>query len=519
MNTSETTSREPATSTGTVALRADGLARSFGETRALRSCTIELRAGEVHAVVGENGSGKSTLVKILAGVLSPDQGTLTVDGRQLARISSPARARAIGIASVFQEILVVEPQSVLDNVWLGADGVFKYRVPEDVKRERATRVLTALLGHPLDLDRTVEELELSERQVVVISRALVQDPRVLILDESTSALDVSTRDRLFAEVRRRCADGTAVVFISHRMDELQEIADRSTVLRNGEVVATLERAQATPARLLQLMSERSEIEARERRVRRTTDRVVLRLDGVVLRGASEPLAIDVHAGEIVGVAGLEGHGQERFVRTLAGLDQPESGRVLRVLDGRDVAIGSQAEAARQRVAYVPRDRKTEGIFEPLSILDNFSLPTIDRDATAGVVSERRRRGRFRTYVDQLKIRYGSPTNRITTLSGGNQQKIVIARWLATEPEIVILNDPTRGVDAGTKGDIYALLDGLTSSGVAVVMLSTEVEEHVTLMDRVLVFHEGRVFAELEGERLTRERLVAGFFGQVGSDDA
>jgi ABC-type sugar transport system ATPase subunit len=519
MTTPETTTGESVAQAGRVTLRGEGLARSFGETRALREASIELRAGEVHAVVGENGSGKSTLVKILSGVLPPDRGTLTMDDRQLTRISSPAVARRLGIAAVFQEVLVVDPQSVLDNVWLGADGVFKHRIPEGVKRERASRVLTALLGAPLDLDRPVEELELSERQVVVIARALVQEPRVLILDESTSALDVSTRDRLFAEVRRRCAEGAAVVFISHRMDELQEIADRSTVLRNGEVVGTLERSEATPARLLQLMTAREEAEARERRVRTATDRVVLRLDDIVLRGATRPISIDVHAGEIVGVAGLEGHGQERFVRTLAGLDEPARGRVLRVEDGRETSISSQAEAARRGVAYVPRDRKTEGIFEPLSILDNFALPTIGRDATAGVVSERHRRGRFREYVDLLKIRYGSASNRITTLSGGNQQKVVIARWLATEPDVVILNDPTRGVDAGTKSDIYALLDRLTTAGAAIVMLSTEVEEHVTLMDRVLVFHEGHVFVELEGDALTSERLVAGFFGQREPADA
>ena len=247
---------------------------------------------------------------------------------------------------------------------------------------------------------------------------------------------------------------------------------------------------------------------------------MLRLDGVVLRGASDPISIDVHAGEIVGVAGLEGHGQERFVRTLGGLDRPDRGQVLRVADGGTAAVGSQhaGGAPRHRLrAARPQDRG-----HLRAALDPRQLLAADhRQATRppGSISERHRRGRFRQYVDLLKIRYGSAGNRITTLSGGNQQKVVIARWLATEPEIVVLNDPTRGVDAGTKSDIYALLDDLTTRGAAVVMLSTEVEEHVTLMDRVLVFHEGRVFTELEGERLTREALVAGFFGRHGDDGA
>jgi ABC-type sugar transport system ATPase subunit len=254
-------------------------------------------------------------------------------------------------------------------------------------------------------------------------------------------------------------------------------------------------------------------DASDRRGRSTSERVVVSLRGTVLEPGLAPIDIDVHAGEIVGVAGLEGHGQERFLRVVAGVDQPVHGHVTLHEDGRVVPLRSQAEAARHRVVYVPRDRKTEGVFEPLSILDNFSLPTIRRDTVAGLVSDRSRRRRLGEYVGRLSIRYGSPRHRITTLSGGNQQKVIIARWLATGPKVLVLNDPTRGVDLGTKRDIYRQLDELASAGVAVVVLSTEVEEHMALMDRVLVFREGHVFAEIPADELTREGLVGAFFGR------
>ena len=497
-----------------VVLAAAGISRSFGETRALVKASVALRAGDVHAIVGENGSGKSTLVKILSGVISPDAGRLVVADRELGRIPSPRRARELGIATVFQEVLVVEGLSVLDNVWLGADGEFRRRVGAAEKRERAREALALLTERPPALDSPLESLELSDRQVVVIARALVQRPRVWILDESTSALDVSTRDRLFETIRDLCAAGTAVVFISHRMDEIESIADRITVLRSGTDVATLDRADSTASKLLRLMSAREETaDASDRRGRSHSDRVVLSLRSAVLEVGHDSVDIEVREGEIVGVAGLEGHGQERFLRIAAGVDRPVAGEVLRHEDGRTVAISSQIEAARQGVVYVPRDRKTEGVFEPLSILDNFSLPTIDRDATGGVVSDRSRRRRLRAYGEALGIRFASARHRITTLSGGNQQKVIIARWLATEPRVLVLNDPTRGVDVGTKLDIYRHLDELASSGVAVVILSTEVEEHMALMDRVLVFREGRVFAQIPADELSREGLVGAFFGR------
>jgi ABC-type sugar transport system ATPase subunit len=507
---------------GVVLRRAD-LSRSFGETRALRSCSVSFNAGEVHAIMGENGSGKSTFVKILSGVLAPDGGEIEIAGQQLSRVASPRAAQRLGVATVFQEVLVVRSQTVLENVWLGVDGEFRVRVSESQKRAEAAGLLRALTGEEFDLDQTVEALDLSAQQVCAIARSLIRRSRVLILDESTSALDVSTRDRLFGLIRARCESGVAVIFISHRMDEIGEIADRVTVLRSGSNVGTLTREEVSPHGLLRLMSgDQPVAETFERGVRKIDGRVVLRLDGVRLTHGSDVLETEIHAGEIIGVAGLEGHGQERFIRVLAGVDAPVDGAVVRELGDRSVPIGSQAQAARLKVVYVPRDRKSEGLFEPLSIVDNFALPTSQQDATAGLLRERRRRRRLGEYVERLRIRLGSPRDQITTLSGGTQQKVLIARWLAMRPEVMVLNDPTRGVDLGTKRDIYRLLELLADSGVAVVVLSTEVEEHIALMDRVLVFREGGLFAEIPHASLSRERLIAAFFGaesESGSETA
>jgi ABC-type sugar transport system ATPase subunit len=494
-------------------LRCVDLSRSFGETRALRSCSVAFQAGEVHAIMGENGSGKSTFVKILSGVIAPGGGQIHLGDQQLDQIASPRVAQGLGIATVFQEVLVVRSQTVLQNVWLGVDREFRRRVPEARKRTEAAALMQELMGDQVDLDESVDALSLSAQQVCVIARALIRQPRVLILDESTSALDVSTRDRLFRIVRARCEAGAAVIFVSHRMDEIDEIADRVTVLRSGANVGTLTRDKVSTRGLLRMMSDDQPVaETFERGARQVDGRIVLRLDGARLGVGVEPLRTEIRAGEIIGVAGLEGHGQERFVRVLAGVDRPVEGAVVRELPDRSVPIGSQAQAARLKVVYVPRDRKSEGVFEPLSIVDNFALPTSAHDATMGLLRENRRRRRLGEYVDRLHIRLGRPRDPITTLSGGTQQKVLIARWLAVRPEVMILNDPTRGVDLGTKREIYRLLERLADDGVAVVVLSTELEEHLALMDRVLVFREGSLAAEIAHESLSRERLIAAFFG-------
>lgn len=497
-----------------VVLRVSGLAKSFGATEALRDCSLELRRGEVLAIMGENASGKSTLVKILSGVHRADRGTLEVMGQSLPHLTSPRVAQTIGIATVFQEILIVSQQTVLTNIWLGRDGPLRRRVTTQDRHERGRTVLTRLIDDP-HLDTVAGRLALSDRQSVCIARALVREPRILILDEATSALDVATRDRLFDVMRELRAAGTSILFISHRMDEVEEIADRVTVMRSGRTVGTLARKEASTRRLVALMTgvedSGHEIRRAEAAQTRVRDTVLVRTRGVCLHEGSKPIDVEVRAGELVGVAGLEGHGQDAFLRVLAGVSPP-AGAVECLTGPEPRPLHSPAEARAAGIAYVPRDRRDESIFETRSILENFQVATLEADRRRGLLRRSATDQRFDQYTHMLNIRTGHRSNPITSLSGGTQQKVVIARWLATSPRILLLNDPTRGVDMATKSDIYGVLRNAAAEGVAVVMLSTEVIELIELMDRVLVFREGEVFTELSRDELSRPRLVAAYFG-------
>ena len=504
-----------AVATPTALIEALSVAKAFGATQALRHASFDLQAGEVHALVGENGSGKSTLVKIFSGVHLADSGEIRLDGSAV-RLRAPRAAQASGIVTVFQEVLVTEAQSVVDNVWLGIDETWRTSVSPREKRARARAALDELLGRPLPLRTPVEELSLSDRQACSIVRALLREPKILILDEATSALDVATRDRLFAIIHRLSANGVGVIFITHRMDEVAEIGDRITVMRSGDTVATLERGKWTTTELVRLMTgsdrlaEQGRVEAESIATRR--GEIVLSTRELRLRADSKPIDLEVRAGELVGIAGLEGHGQSEFLEALWGAGAA-SGGVVRHAGGQEIPILSPKHAAQHDIAYVPRERRLDSLFAWMSISENFALPTLTQDTRTGLLSRRSTRRRLDAYVSRLGIVLGDPEDGITTLSGGNQQKVVIARWLASGPEVLLLNDPTRGIDIGAKNDLYGLLGGLASLGLAVVMLSTEVDEHVELMDRVLVFREHELFRELTRSELSRETLVSAFFGE------
>lgn len=498
-------------------LEVEGLQKSFGETQALANCSFACTMGEIHGVVGENGSGKSTLVKILSGILAPDSGQVLVRGVPV-HLKSIVDARLNGIVSVPQEILVVSALSVLENVYLGRGRVFSGPPRRDFV-ELARRLFQELSEQPVDLAAPLEELPLSKQQLVVIVRALAWDPDLVILDESTSALDVSDRDRLFEFLRNRRSSGKSVIFISHRIDELQGLADRMTVIRNGQSVQTLLSEEATVDSIVRLMSGTERVAAAAdveddqwRLVRDDTLRPVLLADSLVLNTGDRPVDLTLFRGEIIGLAGLEGHGQERFLETLAGIRNPVSGQVKSVGDhDQESIIRALTDAFRKGVVYVPRDRKTEGLFLKLSILDNFAMPMYP-----GLIRRGEMVRTLREFKQKLSMRFGNEEQEVRSLSGGNQQKVVLGRWLATNPKVLLLNDPTRGVDIPTKHDLYRLFREQAHHGVSLVLLSTDLQELIELCDRVLVFRDGEVFSELDRADLDRERLISAMFGKAVS---
>ena len=476
--------------------------KTFGPTVALGGASLKAYAAEVHAIIGGNGSGKSTLAKVISGVLIPDSGQVSILGKSA---TSPIEARALGIANVFQEVLVADECSVLDNLYLGADRLFGAALGREEKAAKASALLRELLGFDLDLATPVGELPLSLKQWITIARALLTDPKVLILDESSAALDFDATERLFRKMRQLKKAGVCILIVTHRIAELVRIADRATVLRDGVEVGTLEKDEITEARILELIAgpERAKLEHLETappgsEPERQGAPPLLRVEGARVWHDSGPIDFAVQPGEIVGLTGLDGQGQVDFVRCLAGVQALVAGRI-GIVEGRRVEpVDGLAAAKAHRVSYVSRDRKKEGILPNLSIFENLLMPVYREYRLAGVINLVNRlklQPIFNWESGKLAVRMGDQDNLITSLSGGNQQKVLIARAFAEKPRLLVLNDPARGIDVGAKLDLYRNLRDFAERGGAVVFLSSEIEEFLNLCTRVHVFRNGVISAE------------------------
>ena len=485
------------------ALTMRGIRKAFPGVVALDGVDLDVRSGEVHVLLGENGAGKSTLMKILSGAERRDDGRITIGGATM-RLESPRAARDAGVAIIHQELALVPQMTVAENIFLG-------RAPSHlgfVDRARMateSRALLARIGADVDPQVLVGTLSIAQQQLVEIARALSLEARILIMDEPTSALTERETGRLFDVIRGLTARGTAVIYISHRLDEIFDIGDRITVLRDGRHVATQVVQAADRRQLVRLMADREVEELTPGRVR-ATGAARLQVDGLSREGALHDVSFQVHAGEIVGFAGLLGAGRTEVARAIFGLDAIDGGTIR--VDGQLVTIATPRQAIAAGIGFVTEDRKREGLVLERSVRDNIALPILEALSRLGLVQRVAEHDTASDAVRDLRIRTPSVQQLARYLSGGNQQKVVLAKWLATGARILFLDEPTRGVDVGAKQEIYQLIESLAASGVAIVLMSSELPEVLGLADRVLVMREGRIAGEFVRHDATAERVMA-----------
>lgn len=485
-------------------LEIEGVTKRFLGVRALHNVRLSIEKGEVHAVIGENGAGKSTLMKILAGVLTPDSGTIRLDGN-IVKISSVQAAMELGIALIHQELNLADNLDVGANIFLGREPT-KWNLIDFAKIKRESKEYLEQVGLDVSPLVKVSHLTIGLQQLVEIAKALSVQARILIMDEPTSSLSQRETEALFGVIQKLKQQGVTIIYISHRLSEIKEIADRVTVLRDGQNAGELSRAEISHDAMVQLMVGR-DISQFYARKSREIGPPVLVVDS--LRTANWPqhaLSFEVHGGEIVGIAGLVGAGRTELLETLFGLAPAEGGCV--IVDGKTLCLRSNRDAVNAGMALVPEDRKTQGLILEMSVRDNIGLPGLNRHKIAGAFLNRaREKLDSQQMVQEMNIRTPNDHQRVQFLSGGNQQKVVIGKWLSMEPRVLLMDEPTRGVDIGAKQEIYRLMEGLAEKGVAVLFVSSEMEEVLSMSDRALVMHEGQISGELQRHELSEQTIM------------
>jgi rhamnose transport system ATP-binding protein len=493
----------------------DSAAKSFGAVKALIDGSVTLLPGEAHALLGENGAGKSTLVKILAGVHRPDSGSLVVDGTPV-EFSGPADAKAAGVAIIYQEPTLFPDLSVAENIFMGRQPVGRGRSIDRRAMNADARAIFARLGVVLDPARPARGLSVADQQIVEIAKALSLDAKVLVMDEPTAALTNVEVQRLFEVMRTLRSHGAAVLFISHRLEEVFASCQRVTIMRDGRFVRTAPIEELTIDDIIRSMVGR-DLESLFPKSAITPGDVVLEVQDLTREGTFHDISFTVRRGEIVALAGLVGAGRSEVARAVFGIDPITSGTV-RVL-GAVLPPGSPQAAMRAGIALVPEDRRQQGLVMDLGIDQNMALASLGRLRRHGLIRRSAEQKLAGTWAQRLQLKFGRMKNPVSTLSGGNQQKVVLGKWLAREPALLIIDEPTRGIDVGTKAEVHRIIDGLAAQGTAVLMISSELPEVLGMADRVLVLHEGRITAELTREEATEDavmRAASGLSAEVAA---
>ena len=491
-----------------------GISKRFAATAALADVSMDLRAGEIQALVGENGAGKSTLVKILAGVHQPDSGEIVLDGTPTP-ILGPAQSRSLGIAVVHQEPRLFPDLSVAENVFIGHAPSTTLGTIDWRAMRTAARALFADLDVHLDVGAQVRGLSMADQQLIEIAKALSIDAQVLILDEPTASLSAHEVERLFAIVRRLRDRGVAILFVSHRLDEVFQLCDRATVFRDGRHVVTAATTVLTTADLVRHMVGRTV--SLFPKVETPVGEVLLEVSGLTRVGVFRDVTFRVRAGAIVGFAGLVGAGRTEVARVLFGIDRRDAG-VIR-LGGEPVDFGSPSAAMHAGIAYLPEDRHQEGLVLDFPIAQNVTLPILPRLFPRLFVRASTERDVAREHTAQFNVRMTGVDQLVGSLSGGNQQKVVLAKWLASGPRVLILDEPTRGIDIGAKVEVHRIISELAASGLGIILISSDLPEVLAMSDRIVVLHEGRVTAEIPRDRASQERVMFAATGSAGADEA
>jgi rhamnose transport system ATP-binding protein len=480
-----------------------GISKTYGGVHAVNDVSFAIQPAAVHALVGENGAGKSTLVKILTGVVAPDEGELLIDGEP-QRVGDAQTAHKFGIVAMYQEPTVFPDLTVAENVFAGRHPRNRLRTVDwSGMRTEASRIL-AELGVDFAPDTPVRGLGVADRQLLEIAKALSSQARLLIMDEPTAALSPNEVENLFATVRRLRERGVAIVFISHRLEEVSLIADTVTVLRDGRHVATRLAAELSHGEIVRLMVGRS-LEALFPKEDAEIGDVVFRAEGLTRRGVFSNVSFELRRGEIVGLAGFVGAGRTEVARSIFGIDPLDDGRIS--IEGRPFRPGWPRKALRRGLAYLPEDRLHQGLVQPMSVGQNISIAVLPELTPGGLLRPRRERRLARRFMEQLRIKATSPAQVVRSLSGGNQQKVVLSKWLAAEPRILLLDEPTHGVDVGTKADVHRTISHLASEGLTILLISSELLEVLGMSDRILVMREGRLVAEIPRAEATQERVI------------